>query len=288
MHCKALGVAFDFSRSELRILSVANTEARKLELVQQLEEALTLGKLDKQLCLVLRGKLGFADSFLHGRLGKLVLKKLIDHAYGRTSIISDDLRQALQAMVMRLKQAKPKEISANSFSQWFLYTDASFEPEPATGGLGGVLIDAFGKVKYWFGLILNEDTCRLLGAGEKRTIIYELELFASILALSLWHGDKGDELNVHFGDNGGVRFSLIKAAACGEVGQRLMEYHLRLEALSGSRTWFARVPTEASISDYPSRAVPHPLLVHEADVSLQAEICLDAILSYLKQMRMAQ
>eukprot|EP00435_Cladocopium_sp_Y103_P074949 s4_g52.t1 len=235
MHCKALGVEFDFNKSEQRLLAVANTEARKTELKQQLEDALKAGKLEKQLCLVLRGKLGFADSFLHGRLGKLVLKKLIDHAYGRTSVVGEDLRQALCAMVTSLKQAKPKEISVNSFSQWFIYTDASFEPESATGSLGGVLVDAHGKVKFWFGLMLDADTCRLLGAGEKGAIIYELELLASILALSLWHGDKGDELNVHFGDNDGVRFSLIKATAAGTVGQLLMEYHLRLEALAGSR-----------------------------------------------------
>eukprot|EP00435_Cladocopium_sp_Y103_P025849 s3652_g6.t1 len=281
MHCKALGVEFDFNRSEHRILAVANTETRKLELIQQIEAALNAGKLEKQLCLVLRGKLGFADSFLHGRLGKLVLKKLIDHAYGRTSAISEDLRQALQAMMTRLKQARPKEISVNSFSQWFIYTDASFEPESATGGLGGVLVDSGGAVKFWFGLMLDETTCRLLGAADKGTIIYELELLASILALSLWHGDKGDELNVHFGDNDGVRFSLIKATAAGSVGQLLMEYHLKLEALADSRTWFARVPTEANIGDYPSRNVAHPLLTQECEVSLQAKICLDAILSYL-------
>eukprot|EP00435_Cladocopium_sp_Y103_P038332 s3870_g10.t1 len=258
-------------------------KARKIELVQQLEAALEAGKLEKQLCLVLRGKLGCADSFLHGRLGKLVLKKLIDHAYGRTSTISDDLRQALQAMVTRLKQSKPKVISVNSFTQWFLYTDASFEPETGTGGLGGVIVDAHGNVKHWFGIALDVEICTLLGAKTKGTIIYELELLAAVLSLSLWHGDKGDELNVHFGDNDGVRFSLIKATAAGEIGQLLMEYHLRLEAIADSRTWFARVPTEANISDYPSRSVAHPLLVEECNVSLQAKLCLDAILDYLRK-----
>eukprot|EP00435_Cladocopium_sp_Y103_P030339 s465_g7.t1 len=280
-HCKALGVQFDFSKSEQRLLSVGNTESRTKELVQQLEQALNSGKLDKQECLVLRGRLGFADSFLHGRLGKLVLKKLIDHAYGRTSTIGSDLRQALLAMVTRLLQEKPKTISVQSFSQWFIYTDASYEPETKTGGLGGVLVDFSGQVKSWFGLTLSEKVCKLLGADDKGTIIYELELLASILALSLWHGDNGDEMNVHFGDNDGVRFSLIKATAAGTIGQRLMEYHLKLEALAGSRTWFARVPTEANISDFPSRGVAHPLLVANCDSSEQARECLNAILGYL-------
>eukprot|EP00435_Cladocopium_sp_Y103_P041156 s1982_g11.t1 len=282
-HCKALGVEFDFSRSEQRLLLVANTEARKAELVRMLEDSLAAGKLEKQLCLVMRGKLGFADSFLHGRLGKLVLKKLIDHAYGRSSKIGEDLKQSLQSMVTRLKMAKPKAISVNSFTQWCIYTDASYEPESMTGGLGGVLVDMQCKVKAWFGISLNESTCKLLGAGEKGTIIYELELLAAVLALSMWHGDNGDGLNVHFGDNDGVRFSLIKAAASGVVGQLLMEYHLKLEALVGSRTWFARVPTEANISDFPSRGVAHPLLVEDLDSSLEAGLCLDAILAFLNK-----
>ena len=38
--CKALGVAFDFSASNQRVLQVSNTESRKEELVQQISEAL--------------------------------------------------------------------------------------------------------------------------------------------------------------------------------------------------------------------------------------------------------
>eukprot|EP00435_Cladocopium_sp_Y103_P043232 s1638_g12.t1 len=278
--CKALGVQFDFSRSEVRLLEVSNTEARKRELVQQLQTALEIGKLGKQECLILRGRLGFADSFLHGRLGKLVLKKLVDHAYGTTSTLSEELRQALLAMVTRLQHDKPKTVSAQSFSQWFVYTDASYEPDLQTGGLGGALVNSCGQVKSWFGLQLSTQTCVLLGAADKGTIIYELELLAAILGLSMWSGDHGDELNVHFGDNDGVRFSLIKAAASGVVGQKLMEYHLKLESHAGSRTWFARVPTEANISDYPSRGVAHPLLVDSCDSSAQAKECLEAILGY--------
>ena len=45
---------------------------------------LQAGVLTKHDALASRGKLGFADSFLHGRLGLMVLKQLSDHAYGRT------------------------------------------------------------------------------------------------------------------------------------------------------------------------------------------------------------
>ena len=53
------------------------------------------------------GRLGFADSFLHGRIGKLTLKRLIT-AYGRSSVMGEDLKQALKAMSLRLEHSKPK------------------------------------------------------------------------------------------------------------------------------------------------------------------------------------
>ena len=65
--CKALGVEFNFNRTEHKILEVCNTQARKEALLRQLEDAINAGLLDKQQSLILRGRLGFADSFLHGR-----------------------------------------------------------------------------------------------------------------------------------------------------------------------------------------------------------------------------
>ena len=93
-------MAFDFTMSHERILGVGNTEARKEELVQQLSEAVAKGTLDKQARLALRGRLGFADSFVHGRLGKLLLKRLSDHAYGTTRTLDTELKLAMEAMVL--------------------------------------------------------------------------------------------------------------------------------------------------------------------------------------------
>lgn len=52
-YCKALGIEFNFSRTEQGILAVSNTEARKRQLVQQIADAVTSGCLDKQQSLVL-------------------------------------------------------------------------------------------------------------------------------------------------------------------------------------------------------------------------------------------
>ena len=52
------------------VMHVANTESRKKEVGEPIESALISSrKLSKPEAMVLRGKLGFADSFMHGRLG---------------------------------------------------------------------------------------------------------------------------------------------------------------------------------------------------------------------------
>ena len=46
--CQALGVEFDFSRSEQRLLCIQNTEQRRLDLIQKISEVLSLGCLTKK------------------------------------------------------------------------------------------------------------------------------------------------------------------------------------------------------------------------------------------------
>ena len=82
--CKALGVQFDLREASEGILMIRNTEARPKDLVQQILDALEKGNLDKHETLSLHGRIGFADGYLHGRAGKLVLKHFVDHAYGPT------------------------------------------------------------------------------------------------------------------------------------------------------------------------------------------------------------
>ena len=76
-------------------------------------------------------------------------------------------------------------------------------------------------------------------------------------------------LQVCFGDNDGARFSLIRG------------YHLHREASNNLCVWFARVPTEANISDFPSRGVNHPMLTGSFDESASALIWFETLESKL-------
>ena len=87
---------------------IENTEQRKTELKDMIMLALDKGSLSRQEALVLRGKLGFGDSFVHGRLGVLVLSKLFEHAYGAQKSIDEGWRTALRFMLTRLQFGKPR------------------------------------------------------------------------------------------------------------------------------------------------------------------------------------
>ena len=102
-----------------------------------------------------------------------------------------------------------------------------------------------------------------------------------MLATDLWYEDSCNDFHVHFGDNDGVRFSLIRACGAGHVAQSLMGYYLALETKKCSRTWFARVPTEANISDFPSRKQQHGLLQPRLDESSLATEKLNAIVEFV-------
>ena len=164
-------------------------------------------------------------------------------------------------------------------TQWYVHTDASYEPPTKEGGLGCVLIDQHGRVRQWFSLTFDKATCLQFGAEQKDTIIYELELVATVVAAALWCKEQNGDLHIHFGDNDAVRYALVRGSATGRVAQRLMEHLLWLEAHSGSRTWYARVRTEANISDYPSRRQRHKLLGDDCDVSASASQVLETIIA---------
>ena len=125
---------------EERLLQVYNAQQRKQDFLK-LSEILTCGELGKREALVLRGRLGFADSFMHGRLGKLVLKKIVDHAYSRQKRLDDDTVRALMAMKTRLESGRP--VCITDGEALFVYTDAAYETTDNTGGIGAVLVSEF-------------------------------------------------------------------------------------------------------------------------------------------------
>lgn len=44
-------------------------------------------------------------------------------------------------MIQRLTLCAPRIVSAKTMEQWFFFTDAAYEPELRSGGLGAIIID---------------------------------------------------------------------------------------------------------------------------------------------------
>jgi hypothetical protein len=281
--CSALGVTFDLKDSKDGVLEIRNTEKRINDLVAQLEEVILRKTLNRPETLRLKGRLGFADGFLHGRLGALILKRLVDHAYSFSNVVDSDLANVLQLMIRRLKHAGPKKVDATTVKEWSIFADASFDGQSGTGGLGGVLVDSHGDCCAWFSVCLNKDVCNILGATNKETIIYELEMLASCLAMDLWASCLASAYPVLYGDNDSVRFALIRGTGLGVVANTIMQQHLETEVNFNTNVWFARVPTEANIADIPSRFLSHPFLPSTMDESSKAWTCLERFLKKVQQ-----
>ena len=178
-----------------------------------------------------------------------------------------------------MKRGGPKIVTADLDRQWFIYTDAAYEPESQTGGLGVVLVEDSGSVAGWFGIPLTAEQCERFGSKLKESIIYELELVAGVVGLSFWCQAGFGILHTWFGDNDSVRFSFIRASGTGPIATLLVGYYMRKEAIQSAVVWFARVPTEANISDYPSRGQQHPLLTGNLEQSVLACAILEDILT---------
>ena len=116
---------FNFANSGEKVLNISNTETRRLELVAELDKLLSVKRLGTHDSLVLRGRLGFADSYIHGRFGKLILKQLVDHAYGGGDKLSGSLLASLRAMKDRLEFSDPVQVTAKTLQTYSIYTDAS-------------------------------------------------------------------------------------------------------------------------------------------------------------------
>lgn len=68
----------------------------------------------------------------------------------------------------------------------FLFTDASFNSEDKSGGLGGVLFDSSGSVVSWFGCEVTSEVCEMLMSEGQQQAIGELETLAVLVAIQLW------------------------------------------------------------------------------------------------------
>ena len=116
---------------------------RKTELVETISAVLNKGALTVVESQKLRGRMQFMDGQLFGRLGRLCMRAITDHASAKKQAkLGRSTRDALERFLIFLEHAKPRQLHANSGKPWFIYTDACYEPKDTSWpcGLGGEFI----------------------------------------------------------------------------------------------------------------------------------------------------
>ncbi|CAL1148965.1 unnamed protein product [Cladocopium goreaui] len=185
----ALGVQFDVSRLHQGLVKVANTESRRDELAQALDQAVTSKSLAKLEALRLRGRMQFASGQFYGRLARRCLAVVTQHAYGsESSTLAEAAIHALSRFRDMLVNGVPRMISSKATTTWFIFTDASHEPHESEpfSGVGGVLVDQLGCRRRFFSERLSPDLLCDINVSRRKTIIYECEFFSVLCAMIDW------------------------------------------------------------------------------------------------------
>ena len=253
---KALGVEINLSECQLGCVTFKNTAKRINELVGTISEILDKGSMTQPEALSLRGRMQFAKAQIWGRAARLCLNAVTDHAYaGAGGNLSPATCASMATFRECLLSSPPRRISSSLDRPWFVFTDASFQPNDheTPCGLGGVLVNPDGCQVSAFSIVLGFDSLRRLGFPSKKTVIFEAELVALILGMHLWSSHLSQVPCVFFIDNNSARDIAISGHARTEPGATLVGSLLLLEDALGVVAWYSRVASASNIADAPSR-----------------------------------
>eukprot|EP00435_Cladocopium_sp_Y103_P066125 s1579_g28.t1 len=269
-----LGWRFDRTGEKATELgsSVQNTEKRKQDVCAQIAKALDEGVLTSQAAASLKGRLGFAEGQLFGRATRRLINELGAHASRppKGNKLSHQTRTALEAVADQMLSAPPRMVDANTDEVFYIFTDASFCTEQREGGIGGVLIDHHGTVKAWFGAPASRTFCESFMEVTQEQAIGELESFAVLVAFHLWGSELKRSHVVVFLDNEVCRYLILKGYASNANLQDIVHGIARLELQLCMLPWYARVPTECNLAEYPSREKAHEMLPETLRVKVPA------------------
>ena len=121
-------------------------------------------------------------------------------------------------------------------------------------GIGAVLVDSSGKVTQFFAANLKDKLVDDLNKSQrKKTIIFELELFAILCAVIGWQQFITNCAVVVYTDNDAVRDCLISCNTSSSNARPILDLYLKVEFQAAFNAWMSRVPTDSNIADAPSR-----------------------------------
>ena len=261
----ALGVVLNLDKTEKGIIEVENTEKRKKEIARTISELLAKGKITVSEASSLKGRLGFAEGQLFGRVTRKLISELgrYIHSPPMDMTLVKSVVDSMSVVMNRILKARARTVDTSSSEVFFLFTDACFTDEDREGGLGAVLFNPSGTIEKWFGCKVQREVCSSISSEGQKQIIGELETLAVLVALKLWRRLLCSKHLMVFIDNEGCRYLILKGSAGNKNLSKLVHQIARCEEEESLFVWYARVPSECNIADPPSRGKSHQLL-HEA------------------------
>ena len=250
-----LGVTVKFMEVAGDYIIVDNTEDRKIEVDNIVQEVLEKKQCNKALAAVLFGKLGFMSSQTWSRVGPLLtwaIRKRAQDPDGEH--LDEELRSSLLC-ALALVRAPPREvvISSNRRVRWCL-TDAAAEPD-GTGGykvtIGGVLLAFSGAVWRHFCEEVPQEIVRRW-VSSNQPIAYA-ESLAALVAKVIWHGWMSGCDCVIAVDNIAAQQTLIRFNSKSPLLREVLRGHLVVDTRYSIRSWITWVASESNIADAPSR-----------------------------------
>ena len=267
----ALGVQLDLSRTGDGVLSVSNTEKRKGDLCRLMSETLARGTLTSSEAASLRGRLGFAEGQLFGRAIRKLINVLGSHVLQPQAKknLPEATKIALERVAERISGAAPRMVDTQTNEVYFMFTDACFDSETKSGGIGGVLIGPTGSVVSWFSSVVDHHLCNSFMDENQEQAIGELEAFAVYVGLKLWSKTLSSRHVVCFVDNEGARYLILRGYSGNKTLDRIVHGVSLIEEDHCIFSWYARVPSEANVADHPSRSVESDMLPPTLRVEVQ-------------------
>jgi len=253
---ETLGVVLDTSDASMEKIFVANKPERASMLADSLGRILERRQIDAKELPSLLGKLRFADAQILGRTGRLALADL-RHFGERTGVfdLTGSQLNALTILRARLIASRPRAIATCPASHPVLvFTDGACDPDGDSfdTGVGGVLfVPGTGEIRT-FGCKVPDKLVNSWAEGRKH-IIGQVELFAVVLARTLWSKYINGQRCIFFVDHSGVLSACINSNSIDSSWRSLL---LHLEAADEAEPclpWFHRVASQSNIADPPSR-----------------------------------
>ena len=208
-------------------------------------------------------------------MAKKALSIVTGHAYSsKNATLDAETISALKLYLSCLESQRPRAVHRSISQVGFIFTDACFEPDSSSvkAGIGAVLADASGKVTHFFSVALDDVLLNDKNKPQRKTVIFELELFAILCAVIGWKQFVTNCAIVVYTDNDAVSDCLISCNTSSSNARPILDLYLKVEFESSFNAWTSRVPTNSNIADAPSRGdceLLHSLGASKTEVNVE-------------------